>query len=1058
MSIFKNLTAVAMLFVVLVVVGVAVGAETGDYYTEPQVYGSRPSPTREIPFGDLGVTGLKLRIFPGVKLTVEETTPGTPAAGKFKAGELIRGVNGVALKGRNLNIDLGDALTKAEATDGRLRFDVETQDGKKRTVEIKIPVLDAYSKTWPLNCAKSKRIIREAAEYYANVPLGAKDLTAAQAHLFLLSTGDDKYLPRVKAYLAQFTKNPRAIGDNTWHNGYNGILTGEYYLRTGDKSVLPLLQYYCDDAHARQKYGCGWVHWGPGVSPGYVAGGLMNPAGSQLLTTMLLGKECGVKVNEKALLGALRFWYRFAGRGSVAYGDHRGEGGLGSNGKDGMSAAAMLIASGAEGDTTIYKLAADYQAMSMVDSYVGLARGHGDNGRGDAHWRSISPVYVMDKRPKAYRAMMDRLRWYYDLSRRPGGAFGVATTERFNDIPSGAFMAIAYTAPLKKLRITGGPRTKYSKDFTLPELLWGTKADVAFTSYEPHPDFFKYGKAEPAHIPFYKFGSAYAASSDLSKVSKAEILKNVHHPNYMIRAQAAKALRQIGALDDLERLLGSDDPRLRRAALDGIIDYRYWFAMSPSRRRGEGPLKTEQMTPGMLEAIAKMISDPKEAWYVVDGALFAASLAPAEFIEKNLSAILPWTENEDWWLRESAFHALMGSKTDDALFKKVLPTLMAVYTSEYHIQPRARMLGQLQKVLRARDTKAFAKEKIMVGLLRAVKDSRIIPDTAVSYRSAEGAHNIQGAASMAMTDPKQTLAVARAIRDRLPRIPLGQLSGMLGLPGTPSGGGKSGLYAMLDKLPADQKQELLDLLYKDYRKEMLKRARDGKPDMLLINTIVGLTALKGTVQGWQSLGSPSPNERLWRYTSFDPQREEDRMHPRIGKRFRVVALPKGLEKWYLPKFDDSKWKQGKAPIGVGRFTGSGFGRPQGTAYNDWKQPRFKTVSPWGDGEFLLMRTTFELDSLDYDVYRLRVLNRNGFKVYLNGRNIHTYVWWKSYPHYWDWPLEKSAVAHLRKGTNTLAVYSNAHYAKAGTDGKEYTPVAQTDVYIEGLRLADLLKE
>ena len=102
----------------------------------------------------------------------------------------------------------------------------------------------------------------------------------ALACLFLLSTGDDKYLPRVKAYFDAFPKEVRKIGDHTWNNGYNGIACGEYYLRTGDASVLPILQYYCDDAKERQKFGCGWTHWGQEVHPGYVAGGLMNPAGA----------------------------------------------------------------------------------------------------------------------------------------------------------------------------------------------------------------------------------------------------------------------------------------------------------------------------------------------------------------------------------------------------------------------------------------------------------------------------------------------------------------------------------------------------------------------------------------------------------------------------------------------------------------------------------------------------------------------------------------------------------------------------------------------------------
>jgi hypothetical protein len=63
------------------------------------------------------------------------------------------------------------------------------------------------------------------------------------------------------------------------------------------------------------------------------------------------------------------------------------------------------------------------------------------------------------------------------------------------------------------------------------------------------------------------------------------LLKNIHHRNYMIRAQAAKALRATGAFDELETLLHDPDPRLRRAALDGLTDYNYWFAYGKSQSR-----------------------------------------------------------------------------------------------------------------------------------------------------------------------------------------------------------------------------------------------------------------------------------------------------------------------------------------------------------------------------------------------------------------------------------------------------------------------------------------
>ncbi len=183
-----------------------------------------------------------------------------------------------------------------------------------------------------------------------------------------------------------------------------------------------------------------------------------------MLTTLLLGKECGVQVDDDTLLGSLEYFYRFAGRGTVPYGDHRGEGGLGSNGKDGMIAAAMQIAAGSQGDVTIYEKARQYLGMSMLTSYPVLVKGHGDEGRGDGIWRSIVTSYMLRDRPAQYRTAMDRLTWWHDLSREPGGSIGIATLTWQNGIigSSGPGVGLSYTAPLKTLRITGAPRTKYS--------------------------------------------------------------------------------------------------------------------------------------------------------------------------------------------------------------------------------------------------------------------------------------------------------------------------------------------------------------------------------------------------------------------------------------------------------------------------------------------------------------------------------------------------------------------------------------------------------------------
>jgi hypothetical protein len=1004
-------------------------------YTEEHVYLSRPNPGEETPLGDIGVTGLKARIYRGVEVKVEGVRPNTPAAGKFKPGQLLDGINGETLKGKNPFVVLGTALTKAEATDGKMSFTVrDAPDAPAKQVTVLIPVLGAYSTRWPNNCPKSKKIIKQAAEYYSTDVefkkrhFAGRGLEGALACLFLLSTGEDKYLPCVKAYFAQFPKEVKGIGDHTWNNGYNGIACAEYYLRTGDKEVLPILQYYCDDAKARQKFGCSWTHWSDGISPGYVAGGLMNPAGCQVLTTLLLSKACGVEVDEKTLLGALTFWYRFTGHGTVPYGDHRPEGGLGSNGKDGMAAAAMLIASRAEGAVSLYKKARDYYAMSMLDSYPVLVMGHGDEGRGDAIWRGLASSYLLGQKPEAYHATMKRLTWWYDLSRRASGGLGIATirSEGFDEEGGGAAVALSYTAPLKTLQITGAPRSKYAKAFKLPERPWGRKADEAFLSIENNPAFSRYGKPAPAHVPFWQLGSAYHKPEvDLKGLPRNEILKNAYHANYMIRVQAAKALREVGALDELEKLLRDPDPRIRRAGLDGIIDYNYWFGMGGAR------LTTEALTPGMIAAVKKMLADPEEAVWVVDGALLALSLAPAKEINSCLPLVMPWTTHQDWWLRESSFMALLGMEKEEALFQGVLPTLVNMMVTEYHTMPRDRFVSSLGGVLSRKKGNEVIAKRLVDGLMRGVNESEIIQGA----RVAEGAHNMIVTANACLSQaPEKTIEVAQAIKKRFSVLDGGQIVKLVGSPNSAPEGHPSGLYTARDKLQPAERQQLTDILFNDFRPELAKRLKVEKEEsQSMVDTILDLAKLKNPEAGWHAIGTPAPAERCWRYLAFEPK-PADALHMREKKRFRDVALPSGCETWSTPGFDDSTWKSGKAPIGVGLCQ-------QGKI-------SFTNQAEWGPGEFLLARCTFELEALDCDMYRLSVLARQGYHIYLNGQRVHTYIWWKDKPFYNPLELSPREAGYLVKGKNVLAVYCNVEYSGA-------EPLGQIDVIIEGLKKKDL---
>ena len=203
-----------------------------------------------------------------------------------------------------------------------------------------------------------------------------------------------------------------------------------------------------------------------------------------------------------------------------------------------------------------------------------------------------------------------------------------------------------------------------------------------------------------------------------------------------------------------------------------------------------------------------------------------------------------------------------------------------------------------------------------------------------------------------------------------------------------------------------------------------------------MDTIIDLTKLRNPAAGWKPLGKVPPAERTWRFLSFDPLVEEDRMHPREKRRFRDIQLPDQLKGWYAPDYDDSQWNQGGAPVGVGDFRRGSVS--------------FRNKSDWGQGEFLVMRTTFDVEALDCDSYRLSILARQGFRVFLNGHEIHTYVWWKDMPHYRPIVLGAGEIKHLKTGTNVLAAYGNVEY-----DNKTQAPCGQLDLCIEGLKKSDL---
>jgi S1-C subfamily serine protease len=116
---------------------------------------------------NFGPVGIGIMLEKGPVMKIQNVEPGSPAekAGNLKQGEIIESINGVKLTDtkRDARLILGDLITEAEATDGKIHLQIKD----KGVVTVTIPVLGRYSATWPLNCPKSDMIVRNLPDLLA---------------------------------------------------------------------------------------------------------------------------------------------------------------------------------------------------------------------------------------------------------------------------------------------------------------------------------------------------------------------------------------------------------------------------------------------------------------------------------------------------------------------------------------------------------------------------------------------------------------------------------------------------------------------------------------------------------------------------------------------------------------------------------------------------------------------------------------------------------------------------------------------------------------------------
>lgn len=950
--------------------------ETPQFHMYPDPGGARYTIKR---FGPVGI-GLELRK-PNFTMHITGVEKGSPAeaCGKLKKGQIIESINGKTLKDIDPRVLLGNMITEAEAKDGMMKMMVK-DDAKAAAKEVivKIPALGAYSKTWPMDCEKTDKIVRACADALAankdSIGIGLDG-----ALQFMLSTGEEKDLEVARGWIKKLVekyKDNEAIETYPWFAGYSGPGFCEYYLRTGDKSILPIIEKMADYLK-RTIYNGSWMGRG-GASFSYMGGGHLNAAGLHAVTFLLMAKECGVKVDEHTLQSSLYHIYRFAGHGNVAYGDHLPEGGFAGNGKTEGFAFTMAAAANLhpDGDKSVYAKARDVSGTKSFYSTSWLFHGHTGGGIGE-YWRGPAMGVVRDKRPAEYQSFMDERRWMYELARTHDGVFGWVSDWNVGYDKTGLegrgfanFIPLIYTLPRKHLRLYGAPRSKFSNSYKIPDRPWGNKADEIFLSMTPgeykpdkRQDISKERLRTDASMPIL-------ARIDDPNVSDDTLLMYAHHFDQGLRTSTARSINKHGRTHLVLQLLKSKDARARLAGITCIV------GMS----KGKG-LSEDKLTDEMFSHITGMINDPDESWWVTMGALKAMARAKPDLIAPHVSRISSWLDHDDWWLRNAAMHALTPIVGDKRFYKPVLTKIGKL------IQNTQR-LGDLQPLNGIVSALQSAEPVVRDFAMEAIGESYIKFPSALTE---PGGQNLTNNIQLMLGEIAATMVVVPGGFDDLYRIAKTRDS-EIALP-------HPELFMAVDgsQFGPDLKKAFVPIIknelipqYIEKNRKVLERELSARQPSRAVDGLVDLYKKSGNNDYDWGLYGQERDKIDWNYISFDPP---EKKLWESNHRFREVTPPTGAEKWFASEFDPKSagWKTGYAPFA----NNDGKATPTGSCKGDHHFCGCgNPVNTLWEKEVLLMRSELELPPLrDGYAYRILVGGRShyntggGTNVWLDGERL-----------------------------------------------------------------------
>ncbi|MGD7652430.1 MAG: DUF6288 domain-containing protein [Verrucomicrobiales bacterium] len=378
-----------------------------------------------------------------------------PAGSLFRKGDVIVGVQGRKFDS-DARISFARAIAAAEAADGRLSL-TRFRNGAEEDVVVELQRIPAFSPTAPYDCERSAFILREGCQALAKQGLGEPSIPSHINALALLASGDSKYLGDIKAYARKTVSKPLNPGMSLpcWSFAFTNIFLSEYYLATGDRSVLKeiarLSHHLANGQGPMGTWGHAFVDPESKRLRGY---GAVNAVGLPVAISLVLARECGVKVDrlDESIQRATEFFRRHVGLGAIPYGDGPPnlEFGHDDNGKN--SAAAIFF------DLLGDSHAARYYTQTALAAF-GRDREQGHTGNFFNMLWSLPAVSLAG--PDATGAWLSEFGWYHDLARDPDYKFPYQGYPRQggNSAHSswkcpGAYL-LHFALPQRKLRITG---------------------------------------------------------------------------------------------------------------------------------------------------------------------------------------------------------------------------------------------------------------------------------------------------------------------------------------------------------------------------------------------------------------------------------------------------------------------------------------------------------------------------------------------------------------------------------------------------------------------------